>query len=106
MLHLLGTVVVASLLFAGTSRAQATITVPATASVGEEITIGYSDASKAGQTVTVQIDNGGYPEVVTQEVQIKLDQDGKGSVQWTVPDWIGAAFNAPGAAEQTMAIDE
>ncbi len=72
--------------------------------VGDNATITYSDASRAGQTIVVTV-SGGFPVTTTHEVFIVLGADGKGTGTWTVVGgWRGAAFNAPGAAQVSVMI--
>lgn len=73
---------------------------------GDTITIGYSNPALAGQKVTVKIDDGGVPSPQTSTVEIMLDASGNGTAPWTVPVWELARFNAPGAPEQTRAIED
>lgn len=82
-----------------------TLTVPKNLTAGQTITIGYSDSRRAGETITVSIDSGGFPSLIIQEREITLDGNGNGSVEWIVPEWMGANFNAPGVDEQTRQID-
>ena len=86
--------------------AQATIGVPTTATVGQDITITYSNPNAAGQTITVTIDDGGFPTPTVQTVTIQLDANGEGSVKWRVPNWLSAKFNAMGAHEKLMTIEQ
>lgn len=83
--------------------AQATLSVPENLVVGDDVTISYSDPARAGQTITVKI-TGGFPET-TEYLDIHLDEQGRGSVTWTVPDWASAHFNAPGVSETTRLIE-
>lgn len=87
-----------------TVSAAQSLTVPDRLTVGNSITIGYSDASRAGQTVTVIIDSGQLPEPVIQQVQISLDGSGNGTATWNVPNWDLAKFNAPGVQEAMRVI--
>lgn len=59
------------------------------------------EGAEANSTVTVSIDNGGDK---TDSVTITTDANGDGSTTWTVPDWILANFNTPGAEEITRSI--
>jgi hypothetical protein len=71
---------------------------------GQAVTIEYSNPAMAGMTITVDIDDGGCPPC-TDHVNILLNAAGKGSVNWIVPNWSCASFNAPGAREVTIFID-
>lgn len=82
-----------------------TLTVPKNLTAGQTITIGYSDSRRAGETITVTIDSGGFPSLIVLERQITLDGNGNGSVEWFVPEWMGAHFNAPGVDEVTRDIE-
>ncbi len=81
-----------------------TMTVPKDPTVGQTITIGYSDPGRAGATITVTIDSAGFPSLIVLEKEITLDENGNGSVEWVVPEWMAANFNAPGVDEQTRSI--
>lgn len=72
--------------------------------VGEKATITYSNPDRAGQTIIVDIDDGGVPTPKTSFVEITLDAAGDGSAKWTVPNWEGANFQAPGVGTQTVVI--
>lgn len=74
--------------------------------VGQNITITVSDPSRANGSIIVTIENSDPTNSEKVEVEIKLDASGNGVAQWTVPDWVGAAFNAPGCKEVTRAVDE
>lgn len=82
-----------------------TLTVPKSLTAGQTITIGYSDSRRAGETITVTIDSAGFPLMIVLERQITLDGNGNGSVEFLVPEWLVANFNAPGADEVTRDID-
>ena len=74
--------------------------------VGKTIEITVNDPSRANGSIVVTIENSDPTNSEKLEVEIKLDASGNGASQWTVPDWIGAAFNAPGCKEVTRAVDE
>ncbi|GAB4148564.1 MAG: hypothetical protein Fur0037_16870 [Planctomycetota bacterium] len=94
------------LLFALAAKAQAVLKASSeTPRAGQVITITYSDPGRAGDTITVEIDNGEVPKPTVVEVYIRLDQNGNGSTQWTVPDWWVAHLNAPKVREITLAIE-
>jgi len=89
---------------AGAARAQGDITVPDGMTAGDQIDITYSNSDRAGQTVTVKLDNGDPfdPEVLTLEVTVSAN--GVGTVTWTIPSWKLVNLNAPDASEVTRAI--
>ncbi len=58
-----------------------TMTVPKDPTVGQTITIGYSDPGRAGATITVTIDNGGFPSKIVVEKEITLD--GRATAAWS-----------------------
>lgn len=97
----LGTV----LLLAASAMAQVMTVTAGVLRVGQKVEITYADPNRAGDVITVTIDDGSRPTPHLVEVDIHLDQTGKGSVNWTVPDWWSASFNAPGVQEITRAID-
>lgn len=72
---------------------------PDTLQAGETATINYSNPEMAGETVTVEVDNGDPVNPETDSVEIPLDANGNGSADWPVPDWPVAKFNAPDAPE-------
>jgi hypothetical protein len=75
-----------------------TITVPASAAAGSDISVQYHNPGLAGQQVVILV-QGGVPSV-TREIPITLDANGKGSATWTVPTgWTLASFDGP-AGEQ------
>ena len=70
---------------------------------GGNATISYEDPTRAGLQIAIVI-TGGFPEGSTT-VTITLDNTGKGSFDWTVPNgWRNASFNAPGCQQQTFPI--
>jgi hypothetical protein len=77
--------------------------VPAKIAAGDQIKITYSNPAKANGVVIVEVrDN----DVSGSEfLEIHLDANGFGSVEWLVPQWNYAYFNAPDAKEQSRAID-
>lgn len=81
-----------------------TLTVPKAPVIGQGITIGYSDPGRAGETITIEIDNG-YPIPIVIELQVTLDENGNGSIEWMVPAWMGGNFNAPGVHEESRDFD-
>lgn len=95
-------VVVCAVLSAATTAQ--TLTVPNDLIAGRAITVRYSDPDRAGQTITVEIDSAGFPSMIVVERQVTLDDQGNGSFEWTVPEWLVANFNAPGVGEVTRFI--
>ena len=91
-------------LFSVAAAAQATIDVPEGLTAGQGVTVTYSDPSRSGGSVVLEIDNGGFPIPILVEITIHLDSKGQGSIDWLVPIWSCASFNAPGAKEVTRAI--
>jgi len=70
---------------------------------GEKATVNYENRSKANQTVVVTV-SGGTP-VVTIEIPVQLDSDGKGTGTWLVISaWWSARFNAPDVKEVACTI--
>jgi len=78
--------------------------VPEKITRGDKITIEYSDAGRAGETILLEIDNGAFPVPQRVEIPITLDSSGKGSVDWVVLSWDFALFNAPGVREVPRVI--
>lgn len=74
--------------------------------VGKTIEISVNDPSRANGSIVVTIDNGDPVNPEKVEVEVKLDASGSGSANWTVGDWEGANFNAPGAKEVSRMIAE
>lgn len=79
---------------------------PYTLRVGGTATITYFNPALAGQTVTIDIDNGRRRDPQTDTVQITLDATGHGMVTWTVPNWSLAKFNAPDVGEVGCVIEQ
>ena len=96
------TLVLASML--GHAGAQ-TITVGngGSVSVGQSPDVTYHDPSRANQTIAVTITSPG-PNPTTETHFLTLDGDGRGTFQWTVPNWTKAYFNAPGASEVSVPV--
>jgi hypothetical protein len=99
---------VAILAFATSASAQSSsqprLDVPKLMNAGKSVSIGYTNPAMAGQTVIIEVDNGMRRETQTAVIEIHLDAKGRGSATWTVPQWFGANFNAPEAAEQHATI--
>jgi hypothetical protein len=91
-------------LFCVKASAEASLSVANNLVTGSMTTISYSDPGKAGQTVTVEIDNGHPTNPVTQKVTIQLDAQGNGSRAWLVPSWEVVNFNAAGCSEETRFV--
>jgi hypothetical protein len=66
---------------------------------GSVATISYSNKNLANQTVLIRIDDGMRKNTQTATVEIVLDEEGKGTGTWSVPNWVGAKFNAPDVTE-------
>lgn len=94
------------LLVAGLAAAQEIKVPDGPLHVGQDITITVSDPSRANGSIIVTIENSDPTNSEKLEVEVKLDASGNGVAPWTVPDWVGAAFNAPGCKEVTRAIEE
>lgn len=91
--------------FAQSSDATPSLTVnPGVLTKGGSATVHYSNPAMAGQTVVVDIDNGMRHNTQYAHVEIVLDANGAGTAIWTVPDWHGAKFNAPGVTEVSCPI--
>jgi hypothetical protein len=86
------------LLLSVAAMAQAALTVgPSQLHVGDKALISYSDPTRAGQTITVNINSGGIGlEPIVVQLTLHLDQSGKASTAWLVPDWFLANFSGPG----------
>jgi hypothetical protein len=93
-------------LLGGLANAQKLEVNPDPLVAGGQAVIEYSDASKAGQTVTVTIVGPGFPNVQVETVTIPLDSHGNGTVKWPVPHWPWASFNAPNCRELTRPITD
>ena len=91
--------------FAVGAAAQATIDVPENLTPGQVVTINFSDPTRSGGSVVIEIDNGGFPLPIIITLTVPLDAKGEGSIVWVVPIWDGARFNAPGAKEVTRGIN-
>lgn len=95
-----------SLFVAGLAAAQEIKVPDGPLQVGQNITISVSDPSRANGSTIVTIDNGDPTNPEKVEVEVKLDAAGNGSANWTVQDWWGANFNAPGAKQVTRMVEE
>lgn len=98
----LGFGIAAVLALASLASAQQ-MSVPREMEIGDDVTIGYADAARAGQTIYVTIAVS-LPEISVIEIPIHLDQKGNGEVSWTVPDALGVTFNAPGCRQITRML--
>ena len=74
--------------------------------VGKTIEITVNDPSRANGSIVVTIDNGDPVNPEKVEVEVKLDAAGTGAASWTVEEWDGANFNAPGAKEVSRMVEE
>jgi hypothetical protein len=87
------------------ATAQATLGVPEVLTGGQDAPVTYSDPARAGEAVTVTVDNGSVVNPQSEELVVHLDEDGNGSVMWRVPlTWDCARFNAPGVEELSRSI--
>jgi hypothetical protein len=92
-------------ILAGDSAAQGRLLVPKGAlTAGTAVTIAIDDPSRAGQTVVLVLDGGGYPGRVFVEIEVQLDRRGKGRLTWKVPAWRSVRFNSAGADEVTRPV--
>lgn len=94
------------LFLAGLSAAQEIKVPDGPLQVGQNITINISDPSRANGSIIVTIDNGDPTNPEKVDVVVKLDAAGNGTTNWTVQDWWGANFNAPGAKQVTRMVEE
>ena len=96
---------VAAVIFTASSALAQTLTVsPDPLQQGQNASINYSDPNRAGETITIEVDNGMVINPKTDTIEITLDSSGNGSTQWRVPDWDMANFNAAGVNEQGFPI--
>jgi hypothetical protein len=100
----LASTLIASLFFAGSLAAQklAPPSLTVTESVltsGGVATICYRNASLANQAIVIDVDNGMRRNPINGVIEIHLDANGVGKATWSVPNWLGANFNAPGVTE-------
>ncbi len=70
---------------------------------GGTLTIRFSDGSKAGQTITVEVDNSNGD---IRQVQVQLGADGKGSTTFVVPTlgWSVVNLNGPDSLEHSIQV--
>ena len=90
-----------------TAKAQATLDVTEqTLVAGADATLVFKDTSRAGQTILVEIEDGGLVDPQHATVSIRLDANGYGTATWSVPSsgWTVAHFNAPGAQQITRQV--
>lgn len=96
----------AALLFTFLSSAALaqTITLPASATAGSEISVGYENPALANQVVVLLV-QGGTP-TVTREIHIVLDANGRGRTPWVVPaGWTLACFDGPTGEQAEMDVN-
>jgi hypothetical protein len=63
------------------------------------------DLQRAGDRITVAVDNGGLPMPIEESIEIQLDDEGSGCSLWPVPQsWTIANFNHPGCSQVTRPI--
>jgi len=68
---------------------------------GGTLNICFDDSALAGQTVTIEIDNG----TDQATLDITLDGNGHGCKGWTVPPgWTVVKLNHPTSAQHTVAV--
>ena len=93
-----------ALLFLTSVGSAQQMTAPQTATVGEGISISYSNPAKANQTIVIQVLDDEDTEVATLEIQ--LDAAGQGNVNWTVLGMSGLGFDfVADDASTSTAID-
>ncbi|MCA8949343.1 MAG: hypothetical protein KDE27_07560 [Planctomycetes bacterium] len=71
---------------------------------GGAASVSYSDPSRAGQTIEIEVDNGSRRNFEKQTIIIVLDENGEGSTPWVVPGWPVAKFNGPDAPEVSRPV--
>lgn len=79
------------------------LSVPDNLNVGQVAAIVYSDPTRAGQVVTVEITSGGLIPL-TESITITLNENGVGAAGWTVPSWGKATFTAPNVVDEVRSI--
>ena len=101
----LGQSVLAIVVFAGAAAAQGTLTVPqGVLDSGTTVSIGFCDPERGGDVVTIEIDDGSG---VIETLDIELDEDGCGSVDWVVPSEIdGVEFVADDGTRTARPVEE
>jgi len=84
-----------------------TVTPSGSVTGGETVTVGFSDPSRAGQTITIYVSNGEPPPFDEEiEIKIELDVDGNGSAKWVADGgWEQAIFSGGEAARVTVQIN-
>jgi hypothetical protein len=78
------------------------ITVPSSASPGNEIEVKVTSSSRIGETVTVSISDGMGGN---DTVDVKIGDSGVGTAKWTVPNWTIANFADGVCDAASCAID-
>lgn len=76
---------------------------PDPVTAGEDLSVTYTNASKANETITIHMSNGSSGH---DSVSVTLDANGSGTVEWTVPasGWISVILSADGSADHTVAV--
>ncbi len=108
MVTLKGSVLVmfSTLSLALASPAQAELSVEGQFVAGSQVTITYSNEELANEAIYMEIDDGGRHDPQAEYILMLLDGEGEGEVNWTLPQWDLANFNAPGAQVVTRMIAE
>jgi hypothetical protein len=96
--------VLSALLLAGLAAAQKMTVTGGVLQPGQLVDVSYTDPSRAGQVVTVQVDNGNPDQPTVVSLPVQLDGQGHGLAHWMVMNWWSAAFNAPGVEQVTRCI--
>ena len=80
---------------------------PDSLQAGGDAHISYSDPSRAGLNILVEIDNSSPLNPLYDSVIIQLDGNGEGSADWHIPEggWSSATFTAPGAPSMSMPVN-
>lgn len=99
MLRQLAAAGVAFVFATGLSAQKLTVGPTGMIPAGSAVTLEYSDPSKAGQDIVIEV-SGGFPTPSIEKVTIHLDAAGKGRATWNANGaWLTAGFNAPGCNE-------
>lgn len=71
---------------------------------GDVIDVVYTDASRAGQRITIVVDNLDPLNPQAEKIEIELDETGRGTVPWRVPKWIWVRFEGPEGGEEVRGV--
>lgn len=76
---------------------------PVPVSAGEDLNIVYSNANRKNQVITIHVYNGVDPDQ-NADIDIYIEDDGKGRHVFTVPNWSSVVLTFPDSADFTVPV--